>query len=376
MYFLGMSEAVQRPPWVPETGGGTFATTVLRGVELPEKIRAAPHFSPRRAPDVDELVAGIFRGDLALLSRAITLVESNAPAHRPLAREMLREIAKCPGAAKRVGISGVPGAGKSTFIEALGNHLCDAGHRVAVLAVDPSSSLTGGSILGDKTRMETLSRRSDCFIRPSPSGGALGGVARKTRETIAVCEAAGFDVVLIETVGVGQSEIAVRAMVDCFLLVLIAGAGDELQGMKKGIFEIADVLMVNKADGENRTRALATRQNFERVIHYLSPATEGWVPPVLAASSVARTGVAEVWSAVENYFAHVRASGQFEERRSTQAISWWQALVEQELRTRFLSHPDVAALAARLESDILAGRLAPSLAAEELLDLLPTSSRP
>lgn len=318
-------------------------------------------------PTVEELVTGIYGGDRALLSRAITLVESNAPAHRPLAREMLRRLGAEPGSALRVGISGVPGAGKSTFIEALGNFLCDAGHKVAVLAVDPSSSLTGGSILGDKTRMETLSRRMDCFIRPSPSGGALGGVARKTRETIAVCEAAGFDIVLIETVGVGQSEISVRSMVDCFLLVLIAGAGDELQGMKKGIFEIADVLMVNKADGENRIRAEATRQNFERVIHYLSPATEGWTPPVLAASSLDKRGISNVWDAVLRYFSHVKGDGQFAQRRRDQAIEWWRSLVEQELRSRFLADPRVASLSLRLESDIASGKLAPTLAAEELL---------
>lgn len=368
MYLREMSE---RPPWIPENAEGVFATTVQRGVPAPRRIGIAP--GGRRAPDVDELVEGVKAGELAMLSRAITLVESNAAAHRPLAREMLMRLAERPGFSRRVGISGVPGAGKSTFIEALGNYLCDDGHRVAVLAVDPSSSLTGGSILGDKTRMETLSRRPDCFIRPSPSGGALGGVARKTRETIAVCEEAGFDVVLIETVGVGQSEIAVRAMVDCFLLVLIAGAGDELQGMKKGIFEIADILMVNKADGENRIRAEATRQNFERVIHYLSPATEGWVPPVLAASSLSRTGIADVWEAVQRYFVHVRGTGQFEARRNSQAIAWWQALVEQELRARFLANPAVATLAERLESDILGGRIAPSLAAEELLALLPST---
>jgi LAO/AO transport system kinase len=321
----------------------------------------------RRLPGVDELVGGIFAGERALVAQAITLVESNAPAHRPLAREILRRIGERPGFARRVGISGVPGAGKSTFIEALGNHLCDAGRKVAVLAVDPSSSLTRGSILGDKTRMETLSRRDECFIRPSPSGGALGGVTRKTRETIAVCEAAGFDVVLIETVGVGQSEIAVRAMVDCFLLILIAGAGDELQGMKKGIFEIADILLVNKADGENRIRAETTRLEFERVMQFLSPATEGWKPPVLAASSVTRAGVAEVWRATDKYFEHVEADGDFDLRRREQAISWWQSLVEQELRVRFLSDPHVAALSARLEREILSGQLAPSLAAEELL---------
>jgi len=366
MYAVGMSETVQRPPWVPEGGGEGFATSVMAGIAPPQRISRP--VAARRVPGVDELVEGIFARELALVARAITLVESNAPAHRPMAREILRRIADRPGFAHRVGISGVPGAGKSTFIEAMGNHLCDAGRRVAVLAVDPSSSLTHGSILGDKTRMETLSRREECFIRPSPSSGALGGVARKTRETIAVCEAAGFDVVLIETVGVGQSEIAVRAMVDCFLLILIAGAGDELQGMKKGIFEIADILLVNKADGENKIRAEATRLEFKRVMQYLSPATEGWKPPVLAASSVTRNGIPEVWRAVEKYFAHVEADGRFDLCRREQAISWWQSLVEQELRIRFLSDPKVAGLSARLEREILAGRLAPSLAAEELLE--------
>ena len=367
MYFNGMPESSQRPPWVPEEGGGKFTTSVMPGIPQPQRL-SPPVFRGRVSPGVDELVGGIFSGDRALVSRAITLVESNAPAHRPLAREILRRIGERPGFAHRVGISGVPGAGKSTFIEALGNHLCDAGRRVAVLAVDPSSSLTRGSILGDKTRMETLSRREECFIRPSPSSGALGGVTRKTRETIAVCEAAGFDVVLIETVGVGQSEIAVRAMVDCFLLILIAGAGDELQGMKKGIFEIADILLVNKADGENKIRAEATRLEFERVMHYLSPATEGWKPPVLAASSVARTGIAEVWRSVEKYLTHVERDGDFDLRRREQALSWWQALVEQELRVRFMSNPRVSELSGRLEQEILAGRLGPSLAAEELLE--------
>jgi len=341
----------------------------MPGIDHPEPVPLAGG-KARRMPSVEELVEGIYGGDRALLSRAITLIESNAPAHRPLAREVLRRLVDKPGFAQRVGISGVPGAGKSTFIEALGNFLCDRGHRVAVLAVDPSSSLTGGSILGDKTRMETLSRREDCFIRPSPSGGTLGGVARKTRETVAVCEAAGFDVVLIETVGVGQSEISVRAMVDCFLLLLIAGAGDDLQGMKKGIFEIADVLLVNKADGENRVRAEATRQNFHRVIHFLCPATVGWEPPVLAMSSLARTGISDAWEAVEKYFFHVRAHGQFEARRREQSLAWWRTLVEQELRIRFLADPSVAGLSKQLESDILAGKIAPSLAAEEILKML------
>lgn len=318
-------------------------------------------------PNAETLAAGLMAGDRGLLARAITLVESNAPRHRPAARDVLRRVAGHGNAAVRIGISGVPGAGKSTFIEAFGNLLCDAGHRVAVLAVDPSSSLSGGSILGDKTRMETLSRREECFIRPSPSGGALGGVTRKTRETIALCEAAGYDVILVETVGVGQSEIAVRAMVDAFLLLLIAGAGDELQGMKKGIFEIADLLAVNKADGENRPRALATRSEFERVLHFLSGATAGWRPPVLAISSHTREGIAELWGEIQGFLDHVRATGTFLDRRRHQEIEWWRQLVEQELRTRFLAAPAIAAEARRLEDDILAGRVAPSVAAEELL---------
>lgn len=318
----------------------------------------------RQTPET--LAQGIHNGDRGLLAQAITLVESNAPHHRPAAREVLR-LTTAPSTAIRIGISGVPGAGKSTFIEAFGNMLCDAGHRVAVLAVDPTSSLSGGSILGDKTRMETLSRRFECFIRPSPSGGALGGVNRKTRETIALCEAAGYDVILVETVGVGQSEIAVRAMVDAFLLLLIAGAGDELQGMKKGIFEIADVLAVNKTDGENKVRALATRSEFERVLHFLSGATSGWMPPVRAISSRTSEGIPELWQDIERFFLHVRASGAFDARRRHQEIEWWRQLVEQELRARFLSSPEIAAEAALLEQDVLAGRLSPTVAAEELL---------
>lgn len=364
------SPAPARPDWVPAEAGPEFTTSVMPGVEtnsgvFPGQIRPAVE-----APDAEKLAGGLMRGELAPLARAITLIESNSPRHRPLAREILRRVGARAGSAIRLGISGVPGAGKSTFIEAFGNFLCDAGHRVAVLAVDPTSSLTGGSILGDKTRMEKLSRRPDCFIRPSPSGGALGGVTRKTRETILACEAAGYDIILVETVGVGQSEIAVRGMVDCFLLLLIAGAGDELQGMKKGIFEIADLIVVNKADGENRVRAEATRAEFERVVHFLSPATEGWLPPVLTASALQGTGIAEIRAQIDLYIAQVRRTGQFTERRHRQAVEWWHALVEQELRQRFFARPEVAGTAVRLEAGVRAGSLAPSLAAEELLELL------
>ncbi|GAB4165513.1 MAG: methylmalonyl Co-A mutase-associated GTPase MeaB [Terrimicrobiaceae bacterium] len=354
------------PAWVPEQAQGTFATKEL--IAVPTPIRpAASSVKRSAAPDPEWLAAGVLAGDRTALARAITLVESNSPAHRPLARRVLEAALDRAGSSRRIGISGVPGVGKSTFIEAFGNLLCDKGHRVAVLAVDPSSQLSGGSILGDKTRMETLSRRQECFIRPSPSAGALGGVARKTRETILLCEAAGHDVVLVETVGVGQSETEVRSMVDCFLLLMLAGAGDELQGIKKGIIEIADLLAVNKADGDNRQRALATRAELERVVDFLSPATEGWKTPVVAISSSTRTGLDDLLARIESLEDHLRTTGQLTARRHAQALTWWRALVEQELRSRILQNPELAALSERLESKILQGRMAPSLAAEEFL---------
>lgn len=367
----------QRPSWVPESAGPEFTTTVMPGINPPAAVTRTRRMVARK-PGIEpaELARRALAGDRAALSMGITLIESNAPKHRPQAREFLRILSANRKTARRIGLSGVPGAGKSTFIEAFGNYLCDRGHRVAVLAVDPSSSITGGSILGDKTRMEKLSRREECFIRPSPSGGALGGVARKTRETIFACEAAGYDMVLVETVGVGQSEITVRSMVDCFLLLLIAGAGDELQGMKKGIFEIADLVVVNKADGENKPRAEATRAEFERVLHFLSPATEGWKTPVLTASALHHEGIGGVWDCVENYFELATSTGSLEARRGAQAVDWWRSLVEQELRLRFLGRPDVARRAHELEARILTGAIAPSLAAEDLLELLSQTTNP
>lgn len=323
----------------------------------------------RKSPPPAELVEKLVRGDRAALARAITFIESNAPAHRPVAREILGLLPPPPpvGKVRRVGISGVPGAGKSTFIEAMGNRLCDRGHRLAVLAVDPSSSLSGGSILGDKTRMEKLSRRNECFIRPSPSAGALGGVSRKTRETMTLCEAAGYDTVLVETVGVGQSEIEVRSMVDCFLLLMLSGAGDELQGIKKGIIEIADLIAVNKADGTNRQRALATRAELERVVAFLSPVTDGWPAPVEAVSSVSGDGLDRLWERIGDFFRHVTGTGQLVARRREQALAWWHALLEQELRRWFFAREEVKSRVIGLEREILAGRRSPSLAVEELL---------
>ncbi|MCB1184865.1 methylmalonyl Co-A mutase-associated GTPase MeaB [bacterium] len=316
-----------------------------------------------------EYVDGVLSGDRTLLARAITLIESNAPAHQATAQAVLTALLPRRGASIRVGITGVPGAGKSTFIEALGGQLTAAGHRVAVLAVDPSSSLTGGSILGDKTRMEKLAADPGAFIRPSPSGGALGGVARKTRESIVLFEAAGYDVILVETVGVGQSEIQVRSMVDMFLLVLLAGAGDELQGIKKGVVEIADAILVNKADGKGREAAERARAEFEQVLHYLRPATPGWRPVARALSALSGDGVAGVWELVEEFAATLRQGGGFAARRAEQETLWMRALVAEGLSTRFERHPEVAARRAALEARVAAGEIPATVAALELLDL-------
>jgi len=294
-------EKLNRPEWVPEQAGESegFTTNVMSGIKskhdgMPGGHSASVLHQPtvrRRELSIDEYVDGVLSGDRAVLARAITLVESNADRHQDLAQEMLTRLLPYSGSAIRVGITGVPGAGKSSIIETLGLKLCDMGHRLAVLAVDPSSSVTGGSILGDKTRMEMLSRNKKAFIRPSPSGGVLGGVARKSRETMIVCEAAGFDVIIVETVGVGQSEITVRSMVDMFLLLQIAGAGDELQGIKKGVMERCDLIVVNKADGDNLLRANAARADYERILHYLQPSTEGWITKALACSAYTGDGL-------------------------------------------------------------------------------------
>lgn len=355
-----------RPEWVPEDAGHEFATWVLQGVQPAGTVRR--HAAPkRRTLELEDYERGIRAADTSVLARAITLVESNAPAHQELAQALLARLLPHTGGAQRVGISGIPGAGKSTFIEALGTRLCRSGRRVAVLAVDPSSTVTGGSILGDKVRMEKLSREPRAFIRPSPSGGSLGGVARKSREAMLLCEAAGFDVVLVETVGVGQSEVTVRSMVDCFVVLLIAGAGDEMQGIKKGIIELADAIVINKADGDNLPRARAAQAEMSRVLHYLQPVTPGWTTPALIASALKGEGVDEVWRTVESFFAHGRETGLLEERRHAQAVAWLHALVQEALRERFYRAPAVKAALPRIEDAVANGRLPAYTAAQQLL---------
>ena len=314
--------------------------------------------------DAQAYVDGVRGGDRAILARAITLIESEQPAHAALAQKVLEALLPETGGAYRVGISGVPGAGKSTFIDALGTRLTGRGHRVAVLAVDPTSSISGGSILGDKTRMSALSNDPNAFIRPSPTSGTLGGVARKTRESILLCEAAGFDVVLVETVGVGQSETIVAGMVDFFLVLLIAGAGDELQGIKRGILEVADMLAINKADGDNRPRAIRAQASYQSALRLMRG---GSVPPVLTCSALEKTGLDELWALVVESRAQREASGELQQTRRAQQVQWMWDMVEDGLRRALRSDPDLSALIAQLEEAVGEGRATPSAAALKIL---------
>ena len=361
-----MREASTQPDWAPPEGGEGFAAKIVAGVPAPAIVTGGS-VSPMPPSDAAVLAKRILNGDRVALAKGITLIESRSPTHRAAADELLELIKDRAGASLRVGITGVPGAGKSTFIDALGIQMCEAGWHVAVLSVDPSSPVTGGSILGDKTRMERLARHPHAFIRPSPSGCELGGVARRTRETISLCEAAGFDTVLVETVGVGQSEVVVRGMVDCFLVLMIAGAGDELQGIKKGILELADVLVVNKADGDNRTRAEAARLEFSRALHYLASEKEAWQVPVLACSAQTGEGVAEVWGAVEKFVGQARSRGEFDARRGAQELTWLQTLVEEGMRELMLADPVVRAEQAEVVRLVASGALTPAAGARRLL---------
>ena len=318
-----------------------------------------------KATDIASLVEGVLTGDRARLAQGITLVESRAAKHRPLARELMQKILPHSGGAIRVGLTGTPGAGKSTFIEALGLYLCGLGKKVAVLAVDPSSSVTGGSILGDKTRMEELCRDPRAFIRPSPSGTSLGGVAARTREALLICEAAGYDVILVETVGVGQSETAVRTMTDFFLLLQIAGGGDELQGIKKGVIELADAIVVNKADGENEVRAQRARAEFARIMQVLHPFTPGWKPKTLTCSALEKKGMEEIWKMILQFRDELTESGVFDRRRRAQNIDWFRSLLQQSVFERFSAEHKERIK--EIESAVASGELPVSNALEKLL---------
>jgi LAO/AO transport system kinase len=326
--------------------------------------------SPRRpALRLEQYVEGIRTNQRAILGRAITLVESNNPAHQEQSQELLQQILPFTGNSYRIGITGVPGVGKSSFIESLGEHLLEQGNKVAVLAVDPTSSISGGSILGDKTRMTRLSVHPEAFIRPSPSSGSLGGVTRKTRETMLLCEAAGYNIVLVETVGVGQSETLVAGMVDFFLVLMLAGAGDQLQGIKRGILEIADMLAINKADGDNLLSAQRARSEYAAALHYLRPTVPGWTPPVHTCSALERTGLDTLWEEIERYRTLTMPSGDFERKRREQQSTWLWAMVEQQLLDSFHQHSAVKALAPSLEQAVRSGSVTVTRAATQLLEV-------
>ena len=318
--------------------------------------------------DVERFANAIRAGERATLARAITLVESTKPSHQAQAAALLQAINKDTGKAHRIGITGVPGVGKSTTIDQFGVNLIDAGHRVAVLAVDPTSSRSGGSILGDKTRMNRLAVNAGAFVRPSPTSGTLGGVARKTRETMALVEAAGFDIVIVETVGVGQSETTVADMVDTFVVLLLPGGGDELQGIKKGIIELADLIAINKADGENVARAERSAADYRGALGLLTPATKNWQPPVLTISGLTGTGLDQLWAQIRSHRDRLTATGEFAARRQGQAVRWMHDMIAERLRALMLAKPEVGEMLTRVEASVRVGELAPTAAVGQVIE--------
>jgi LAO/AO transport system kinase len=322
------------------------------------------------APDINALARRVRDGDRASLARAITLIESKRADHRKQAHALVQELLPLTGKAIRVGITGAPGVGKSTSIDALGTWLTEKGHKVAVLAVDPSSTRTGGSILGDKTRMARLANDERAFIRPSPSSGTLGGVAAMTRETMLLCEAAGFDVVLVETVGIGQSETTVADMTDFFLALMLPGAGDELQGIKKGLVELADMIAINKADGDNIKRANHAAADYRSALHILTPRSEHWHPPVATYSALTGQGIGELWQKILDHRTAMNASGDFAARRREQQVKWMWSMLEQRMLARLRADASVRAKVKKIETDVADGRVAPALAAERIAEML------
>jgi LAO/AO transport system kinase len=346
--------------------GQDSALRVQKGVESVESInpniRAQLLNRRKKELSADDYINGVLAGDRFILSKAITLVESNKKEHHELSERILEKLLPFTGNSIRIGITGVPGVGKSTFIEAFGESVIDQGNRIAVLAIDPTSQRTHGSILGDKTRMETLSKNSKAYIRPSPAGGSLGGVAAKTRESVLLCEAAGFNVILIETVGVGQSETAVHSMVDFFLLLMLAGAGDELQGIKRGIMEMADLIAINKADGENIGQATGAKSEYEAALHLFPPTKSGWIPKVLTCSAIEGTGISEIWSSIQDYKIHTLKNDYFQRNRKEQTRFWFREFLNESIRDVFFQREGMIESVAMLEEKVIAGEI-PLLAA-------------
>jgi LAO/AO transport system kinase len=349
------------------------ALNVNKGVEQPSSINknAAKKFRRARRPKytVDEYVQGILDGNRTMLGQAITMIESSLAEHTEMAREIIEKCIPYSGQSIRIGITGVPGVGKSTFIEALGSQITDSNQKLAVLAVDPTSERSGGSILGDKTRMEKLAATENAFIRPSPSGESLGGVARKTRETVILCEAAGFDTIFIETVGVGQSETSVHSMVDFFLLLMLAGAGDELQGIKRGIMEMADAIAITKADGNNREKSKLAKREYENALHLFPPAESGWTPRVLTCSALNDEGIDDVWGTIRQYVKFTQENGFFEAQRNNQAKYWMYETINQILKDNFYKNEEVKGELMQFENKVLEGEMSSFYAARKLLDI-------
>ena len=346
-----------------------------KGLQVNGGVKSQPtvnpyrkHMARPRELSVNDYVEGILKGDVSILGRAVTLVESTSPRHSAIAQEVIEKCLPYSGKSYRIGITGVPGAGKSTSIDVFGTHVIREGHRLAVLAIDPSSERTKGSILGDKTRMEKLSLERDAFIRPSPSAGSLGGVARKTRETIVLCEAAGYDRIFVETVGVGQSETAVHSMVDFFLLIQLAGTGDELQGIKRGIMEMADGIAINKCDGDNIERAKLAAAQFRNALHLFPPTPSGWVPEVVTYSGYYELDIDKVWDMIDRYFEYTEKNGYFIRKRHEQSRYWMRETIDEQLRNSFYNSPEVAAMLAAKEERVLNSLQSPFMAAKDVLD--------
>jgi LAO/AO transport system kinase len=353
---------------------GTYKNLVVnKGVEQVQTVNqaAAKRFlkKKRKLPSVDEFFTGIRNGDITLLSQAVTLIESARPDHQNIAQEVIERCLPFAGNSIRLGITGVPGAGKSTLIETLGMHIIKQGGKLAVLAIDPSSERSKGSILGDKTRMEELAAEANAYIRPSPSAGSLGGVARKTRETIILCEAAGFDTIFIETVGVGQSETAVHSMVDFFLLIMLAGAGDELQGIKRGIMEMADAIAINKADGNNIKKATMAKAEYTSALHLFPPTKSGWIPKVETCSALEKQGIAEIWDMVMEYVDKTNKNKYFAKRRNEQSKYWMFESINEALKSNFYHNPEISASIKKFKEQVTNNEISSFTAAQELLNM-------
>ena len=359
----------------PENSDEYKGLTVNSGVISPGSVNPYLKRKDRPTLSVQDYVDGIVKGNVTVLSQAVTLVESLKPEHQAIAQEVIEKCLPYSGNSVRIGISGVPGAGKSTSIDAFGLHVLKDGGKLAVLAIDPSSERTKGSILGDKTRMERLAVHPKAFIRPSPSAGSLGGVARKTRETIVLCEAAGFDKIFVETVGVGQSETAVHSMVDFFLLIQLAGTGDELQGIKRGIMEMADGIIINKADGDNAPKAELAANSFRNALHLFPPSESGWTPKVLTYSGFYEYRIKEVWDMVWEYIDFVKQNGYFQYRRNEQAKYWMYETINESLKNGFYNDPEISALLQDYETQVLGGQQTSFAAARRLLNLYSSKKR-